>query len=66
MSIDVEIKVLEEAVRLIKSGECKRDEWTTWNSFSGRNEEHQETTCQWTRRALRMAMDKLGVARDVN
>ena len=53
-------------MRLIRSNECPRDKWSTWNSFSGRNEEHEETTCQWTRRALRMAMDRLGVARDTN
>jgi hypothetical protein len=66
MTEDVEIAVLEEAARLIRSNECKRDGWTTWNTFSGRNEEHVETTEQWTRRALRMAMDKMGVARDTN
>jgi hypothetical protein len=66
MSVDVEIKVLEEAARLIHSNECPRGKWTTWNTFSGRNEEHEETTEQWTLHALRMAMDKMGVARDVN
>ena len=66
MTTEVEIAVLEEAARLIRSGECKRDSWSTWNSFSGRNEEHEETVEQWVRRALRMAMDRLSVARDTN
>lgn len=54
--IETEIRILEEAMRIIKSRELPKHEWTTWDSFAGRQVENEETDEQWTRRVIRKAV----------
>lgn len=57
--IEVEIAIGEEALRLAKGELRERLTWTTWDSFAGRNVEHEETSEQYIRRVVRRAVENV-------
>lgn len=54
--VETEIRILEEAMRIIKARELPKHEWTTWDSFAGRQVENSESDENWMRRVIRKAV----------
>lgn len=58
-SYDHEIKILQEAQRIIEKNELPRYSWQTWDVFSGRMVDHLEATDRWTVRVLQQARENV-------
>lgn len=58
-SYDHEIKILEEAQRIINKNELPRDSWQTWEVWAGRTVDHLEATDGWMRRVMKQARENV-------
>jgi len=56
--------VLTEAFRLVKGNHIKKESWTTWDVFAGRNIDNEESNESFIHRVIQTAIKNLGVKDD--